>query len=74
MEIDQKDEIGILASALNEMVDKLKSVLTEVRGTADIGAGTGRIKALPTPAVLIGPSDIHAHRGSGSSDDAFERF
>ncbi|MBF0261584.1 MAG: methyl-accepting chemotaxis protein [Magnetococcales bacterium] len=35
LDIDQKDEIGVLAKALNEMVDKLKSVLTEVRGTAD---------------------------------------
>ncbi|MBF0214640.1 MAG: HAMP domain-containing protein [Magnetococcales bacterium] len=35
LNIDQKDEIGVLARSLNEMVDKLKSVLTEVRNTAN---------------------------------------
>ncbi|MBF0626750.1 MAG: HAMP domain-containing protein [Magnetococcales bacterium] len=35
LNIDQKDEIGVLAKSLNEMVDKLKSILTEVRNTAN---------------------------------------
>lgn len=47
---------------------------TRAHQSKHVGAGTGRIKALPTPAVLIGPSDIHAHRGGSRSDDAFERF
>jgi methyl-accepting chemotaxis protein len=35
LDIDQKDEIGILAKALNEMVDKLRTVVAEVQSASE---------------------------------------
>ncbi|NDY58469.1 HAMP domain-containing protein [Desulfovibrio sulfodismutans] len=35
LEIDQKDEIGNLASALNEMVDRLREVVAEVQSASE---------------------------------------
>lgn len=35
LDVDQKDEIGALANALNEMVDKLRDVVQEVQSASD---------------------------------------
>jgi len=35
LDVDQKDEIGALANALNEMVDKLRGVVQEVQSASD---------------------------------------
>ncbi|MCM0756939.1 MCP four helix bundle domain-containing protein, partial [Desulfovibrio aminophilus] len=35
LDIDQKDEIGILARSLNEMADRLRDVVADVRGATD---------------------------------------
>lgn len=35
LEIDQKDEVGILAKSLNEMVEKLRTVVSEVQSAAE---------------------------------------
>ncbi|MBF0160221.1 MAG: MCP four helix bundle domain-containing protein, partial [Magnetococcales bacterium] len=40
--IDQKDEVGQLAQALRHMVDKLKSVVMEVRDSADRVSGNAK--------------------------------
>nr|WP_052446544.1 methyl-accepting chemotaxis protein [Geoalkalibacter ferrihydriticus] len=44
LDIDQKDEIGQLASALNNMVEKLRDVVSDVRGSSDnVAAGIGQL-------------------------------
>ncbi|MFO7596505.1 MAG: methyl-accepting chemotaxis protein, partial [Desulfocurvibacter africanus] len=46
LQVDQKDEIGILAQALNEMVDKLQEIVLEVRGAADnVASGSEELSA-----------------------------
>ena len=46
LDIDQKDEIGVLASALNDMVLKLREVVSEVGGATDnIAAGSEELSA-----------------------------
>ncbi|SDL47889.1 methyl-accepting chemotaxis protein [Maridesulfovibrio ferrireducens] len=46
LDIDQKDEIGILATALNNMVSKLSSVVTEVgSSTENVAAGSEELSA-----------------------------
>ncbi|MEF2230384.1 MAG: methyl-accepting chemotaxis protein [Pseudodesulfovibrio sp.] len=46
LEIDQKDEMGTLASALNDMVVRLRTVVAEVGGATDnIAAGSEELSA-----------------------------
>ena len=46
LDIDQKDEIGQLAAALNGMVEKLREVVSDVRGSADhVAAGSQQLSA-----------------------------
>ena len=46
LEIDQKDEIGQLAAALNGMVEKLREVVADVRSSADhVAAGSQQLSA-----------------------------
>ncbi len=46
LHIEQKDEIGVLASALNAMVDRLQEVVREVRGAADnVASGSEELSA-----------------------------
>ncbi|WP_316897606.1 methyl-accepting chemotaxis protein [Pseudodesulfovibrio indicus] len=46
LDIDQKDEIGVLAAALNNMVEKLREVVAEVgRATDNVAAGSEELSA-----------------------------
>jgi len=46
LDIDQKDEMGQLAKALNNMVDKLKEVVANVQSAADnVAAGSQQLSA-----------------------------
>ncbi|MDR3639833.1 MAG: methyl-accepting chemotaxis protein [Humidesulfovibrio sp.] len=46
LDIDQKDEIGVLAQALNEMVGRLRGVVAEVRGATDnVASGSEELSA-----------------------------
>ncbi len=46
LQIDQKDEIGVLVSALNEMRDRLREVVAEVRGASDnVASGSQELSA-----------------------------
>ncbi|WP_419786968.1 methyl-accepting chemotaxis protein [Pseudodesulfovibrio sp.] len=46
LDIDQKDEIGVLAGALNDMVVRLRGVVSEVGGATDnIAAGSEELSA-----------------------------
>ncbi|SDL47948.1 methyl-accepting chemotaxis protein [Maridesulfovibrio ferrireducens] len=46
LNVNQKDEIGILATALNDMVSKLSSVVTEVgSSTENVAAGSEELSA-----------------------------
>ncbi|MFH1915431.1 MAG: methyl-accepting chemotaxis protein [Pseudomonadota bacterium] len=46
LEIDQKDEIGTLAKALNQMVERLRGVVREVQGATDnVAAGSEELSA-----------------------------
>jgi methyl-accepting chemotaxis protein len=46
LRIEQKDEIGVLASALNNMVEQLQEVVREVRGAADnVASGSEELSA-----------------------------
>jgi methyl-accepting chemotaxis protein len=46
LDIDQKDEIGQLANALNNMVDKLKDVVANVQSAADnVASGSQELSA-----------------------------
>jgi len=46
IDIEQKDEIGVLAAALNEMVGRLREVVAEVRGASDnVAAGSQELSA-----------------------------
>jgi len=46
LDIDQKDEIGVLARALNEMVNRLRGVVAEVRGATDnVASGSEELSA-----------------------------
>jgi methyl-accepting chemotaxis protein len=46
LDIDQKDEVGQLASALNLMVDKLKEVVANVQSAADnVASGSQQLSA-----------------------------
>ncbi|MCM0081847.1 methyl-accepting chemotaxis protein [Geomonas sp. Red32] len=44
--LDRKDEVGILASALNEMVDKLKEIVGEVKSASDnVASGSQQLSS-----------------------------
>ncbi len=46
LDIDQKDEIGILAKALNNMVEKLREVVAEVQSaTGNVASGSEELSA-----------------------------
>jgi methyl-accepting chemotaxis protein len=46
LEINQKDEIGILAESLNQMVDKLKEVVESVKSASDnVAAGSQQLSS-----------------------------
>ena len=46
LEIDQKDEVGVLASALNEMVHRLRGVVNDVQTATDnIASGSEELSA-----------------------------
>jgi len=46
LEIDQKDEIGVLASSLNEMVAKLREVVAEVQSASEnVASGSEELSA-----------------------------
>lgn len=46
LDIDQKDEVGILAAALNEMVDRLREVVAEVQSATDnVASGSEELSA-----------------------------
>ncbi len=46
LNIDQKDEVGVLAAALNDMVGKLRQVVAEVRsGSENVAAGSEELSA-----------------------------
>ncbi|EPR43373.1 methyl-accepting chemotaxis sensory transducer [Desulfovibrio sp. X2] len=46
LDIDQKDEIGILAKALNDMADRIGQVVAEVRGGAEnVASGSQELSA-----------------------------
>jgi methyl-accepting chemotaxis protein len=46
IELERKDEIGILADAMNSMVDKLKEIVTEVTAGADnVAAGSTELSS-----------------------------
>lgn len=46
IDVDQKDEIGALATALRSMAHHLRQVMTEVRGTTDsVAAGSEQLSA-----------------------------
>jgi len=46
LNIDQKDEIGILAAALNEMVNRLREVVAEVQSAAEnVASGSEELSA-----------------------------
>ena len=46
LEIEQKDEIGVLARALNDMVGRLRAVVADVRGATDnVAAGSEELSA-----------------------------
>ena len=46
LDIDQKDEIGVLASALNDMVARLRRVVADVRGATDnVASGSEELSA-----------------------------
>lgn len=46
LDIDQKDEIGVLAEALNNMVNKLRSVVQDVRGaTENVASGSEELSS-----------------------------
>jgi methyl-accepting chemotaxis protein len=46
LDIDQKDEIGVLAQALNDMVGRLRQVVSDVRGATDnVASGSEELSA-----------------------------
>jgi methyl-accepting chemotaxis protein len=46
LDIDQKDEIGVLAASLNEMVGKLRDVVAEVQSASDnVASGSEELSA-----------------------------
>ena len=46
LEVDQKDEIGVLAKALNDMVSKLRSIVDSVQSSTDnVAAGSQELSA-----------------------------
>jgi methyl-accepting chemotaxis protein len=46
LDIDQKDEIGVLAQALNDMVGRLRVVVADVRGATDnVASGSEELSA-----------------------------
>ncbi len=46
LDIDQKDEIGVLARSLNEMADRLREVVADVRGATDnVASGSEELSA-----------------------------
>jgi len=46
LEIDQKDEIGMLAAALNEMVERLRDVVAEVQSASEnVASGSEELSA-----------------------------
>jgi methyl-accepting chemotaxis protein len=46
LDIDQKDEVGILAGALNDMVNKLRSIILEVQAaSANVASGSEELSA-----------------------------
>ena len=46
LDIQQKDEIGVLASALNDMVGRLRQVVADVRGATDnVASGSEELSA-----------------------------
>jgi len=46
LSIDQKDEIGVLAKALNDMVLRLRSIVAEVQGaTSNVASGSEELSA-----------------------------
>ena len=46
LDINQKDEIGVLASALNDMVGRLRQVVADVRGATDnVASGSEELSA-----------------------------
>ncbi|WP_043600662.1 methyl-accepting chemotaxis protein [Solidesulfovibrio magneticus] len=46
LDIDQKDEIGVLAAALNDMVDRLREVVAEIQSaTENVASGSEELSA-----------------------------
>lgn len=46
LDVDQRDEVGQLASALKNMVEKLRGIITDVRTSADnVAAGSGELSS-----------------------------
>lgn len=46
LDIDQKDEIGVLATALNDMVDRLREVVAEIQAaTENVASGSEELSA-----------------------------
>jgi methyl-accepting chemotaxis protein len=46
LDVDQKDEIGVLATALNDMVDKLRAIVDSVQSASDnVAAGSEELSA-----------------------------
>jgi len=46
LDIDQKDEVGVLAAALNDMVDRLREVVAEVQSATDnVASGSEELSA-----------------------------
>ena len=46
LDVDQKDEIGVLAQALNDMVGKLRGIVGEIRSAADnVAAGSEQLSS-----------------------------
>ena len=55
-EIDQKDEIGLLASALTSMADQLKKIVSDIRAASgNVATGSGQISST-SPELSQGAS------------------
>ncbi|MBF0417148.1 MAG: HAMP domain-containing protein [Magnetococcales bacterium] len=72
LHIDQNDEIGTLAKALNEMADKLKEVIGEVRNTAN-GVASGS-QELSTTAQQISQGSTEQAASVEETSSAMEEM
>ena len=62
LEIDQKDEIGVLAASLNEMVGKLREVVAEVQSASEnVASGSEELSA--SAQSMLPPSGTAASAG-----------